>query len=186
VGYAFVFTPYFSGQHLRYDYSHPAEPQCSYDPVEGLPLAPDTDPLEKIKQLENEICAAPYYILPKNTDLLTIFKPAHLKSRLYDQQGLPGSVSPNRPHSNTSNASLRDPLTHSPSAQPDVASISLPHAALSMPNVADAHTVSLRDQYGNSESHALNSSPGPGLDNFMDLLFLGWNPDLPDPATLNH
>jgi len=31
------------------------EPQCSYDPVEGLKLAPDTDPLEKIKDLEAQI-----------------------------------------------------------------------------------------------------------------------------------
>lgn len=37
-------------------YRHPTEPQCSYDPVEGLTLAPDTDPLEKIKQLEDQIC----------------------------------------------------------------------------------------------------------------------------------
>ncbi len=36
--------------------SHPSEPQCSYDPVEGLTLAPDTDPVEKIRQLESQIC----------------------------------------------------------------------------------------------------------------------------------
>jgi hypothetical protein len=36
--------------------SHPTEPQCSYDPVEGLTLAPDTDPVEKIKDLEDQIC----------------------------------------------------------------------------------------------------------------------------------
>ncbi len=36
--------------------SHPTEPQCSYDPVEGLTLARDTDPLEKIKDLEDQIC----------------------------------------------------------------------------------------------------------------------------------
>jgi hypothetical protein len=35
--------------------SHPAEPQCSYDPTENLILAPDTDPIEKMKNLENEI-----------------------------------------------------------------------------------------------------------------------------------
>ena len=37
------------------DSSHPPEPQCSYDPVEGLTLAPDTDPLEKMKELEDQI-----------------------------------------------------------------------------------------------------------------------------------
>ena len=36
--------------------SHPTEPQCSYDPTEGLRLAPDTDPIEKIKELEDQIC----------------------------------------------------------------------------------------------------------------------------------
>ena len=35
---------------------HPPEPQCSYDPVEGLTLAPDTDPVERMRELEDEIC----------------------------------------------------------------------------------------------------------------------------------
>lgn len=35
--------------------SHPAEPQCSYDPTENLILAPDTDPIEKMKNLEKKI-----------------------------------------------------------------------------------------------------------------------------------
>src|SRR5262245_20898575 len=35
---------------------HPSEPQCSYDPVEGLTLAPDTDPMAKIRLLEEEVC----------------------------------------------------------------------------------------------------------------------------------
>lgn len=37
-------------------FSHPTEPQCSYDPVDGLNLAPETDPLSKIKELEDQIC----------------------------------------------------------------------------------------------------------------------------------
>jgi hypothetical protein len=36
-------------------YSHPTEPQCSYDPVEGLPLAADADPIEKIRELEEQV-----------------------------------------------------------------------------------------------------------------------------------
>lgn len=35
--------------------SHPTEPLCTYDPVDGLPLAPDTEPLEKIKALEEQL-----------------------------------------------------------------------------------------------------------------------------------
>lgn len=55
VGYASVkqiLPPY---RYLMPVDSHPTEPQCSYDPVEGLTLAPDTDPLEKIRQLESQI-----------------------------------------------------------------------------------------------------------------------------------
>lgn len=44
--------------------SHPTEPQCSYDPVEGLTLAPDIDPIEKIKQLEDQVCE--YNLLPNS------------------------------------------------------------------------------------------------------------------------
>lgn len=40
--------------------SHPTEPQCSYDPVEGLPLAPDADPFEKIRELEEQVGALLY------------------------------------------------------------------------------------------------------------------------------
>lgn len=45
------------------------------------------------------------------------------------------------------------------------------------------------------ETRFRSTSGSPGLqdvsgrsssDPFMDLLFSGWNPDLPDPATLNH
>lgn len=42
-------------EHFLSHHRHPSEPQCSYDPVEGLPLAPDIDPLEKIKDLEEQI-----------------------------------------------------------------------------------------------------------------------------------
>jgi hypothetical protein len=38
--------------------SHPTEPQCSYDPVEGLPLAADSDPLDKIRELEEQVGAS--------------------------------------------------------------------------------------------------------------------------------
>jgi len=57
VGYAYVSSLFsLTFYHNRNDSSHPTEPQCSYDPVEGLTLAPDTDPVEKIKDLENQIC----------------------------------------------------------------------------------------------------------------------------------
>lgn len=36
--------------------SHPEEPQCSYDPIEGLTLAESINPADKIRQLEEQIC----------------------------------------------------------------------------------------------------------------------------------
>lgn len=44
-----------------------------------------------------------------------------------------------------------------------------------------------RSQSGSPASYTINNKQaGPGPDPFMDLLFLGWNSDLPDPATLSH
>lgn len=40
---------------VAFSCSHPTEPQCSYDPVEGLPLAADADPIEKIRELEEQV-----------------------------------------------------------------------------------------------------------------------------------
>ena len=37
---------------------HPEEPQCSYDPIEGLTLADSVNPAEKIRQLEEQIGTA--------------------------------------------------------------------------------------------------------------------------------
>lgn len=34
---------------------HPTEPQCSYDPIEGLTLSDSANPGEKIRQLEEQI-----------------------------------------------------------------------------------------------------------------------------------
>lgn len=41
--------------HVAFSRSHPTEPQCSYDPVEGLPLSADADPIEKIRELEEQV-----------------------------------------------------------------------------------------------------------------------------------
>jgi hypothetical protein len=51
---------------------------------------------------------------------------------------------------------------------------------LTTPNASEA-----RRQSGSPELYALTSSK-PSPDPFLDLLFLGWNSDLPDPGTLNH
>lgn len=150
-------------------YAHPPEPQCSYDPVEGLTLAPDIDPLEKIKQLEDQI--------------------SQLKARLYEQEMTSRSISPLQPPSGQVFSNAMSPPSTSSRPLSDLAAISLPHASLSIMQMASPK---------NPESHirsptrtpenVLNTNVlhGPAVDPFMDLLFLGWNSDLPDPATLNH
>ncbi|KAJ6503448.1 hypothetical protein C8R47DRAFT_1106227 [Mycena vitilis] len=129
-------------------YAHPPEPQCSYDPVDGLTLAPDTDPVDKIRQLEVQI--------------------AQLKNKLHERQTTSRSSSPN-----LGNGS-------------DAGGISLPHASLAMMNLIspDAADSQFRSESGSPDLRTIASHSSP--DPLMDLLFLGWNPDLPDPTTLNH
>lgn len=128
-------------------YAHPTEPQCSYDPIEGLTLAPDTDPVEKIKQLEDQI--------------------TNLKQRLYDQGGSNRSMSPNRDGSD--------------------AGITLPRASLAMNLIApDTPESRLRSETGSPDMAAGKQAGSGDSDPFMDLLFSGWNPDLPEPSVLDH
>ncbi|KAF9569661.1 hypothetical protein CPC08DRAFT_652540 [Agrocybe pediades] len=138
-------------------YAHPTEPQCSYDPVEGLRLAPDTDPVEKIKELEEKI--------------------AELKSKLYEKNmGSPhsGPLSPSGAAGSSSGH-----------ASSDAAGISLPHASLTVMNLIAPGSPETRFR-STSRSPELQNANVSNPDPFMDLLFSGWNPDLPDPATLNH
>ncbi|KDR85087.1 hypothetical protein GALMADRAFT_233700 [Galerina marginata CBS 339.88] len=139
-------------------YAHPTEPQCSYDPVEGLRLAPDTDPVEKIKDLEEQI--------------------ADLKSKLYDKQSVSGSPSLSR---------LTPPTALSASSghqQSDAGGIALP--SLTLMNLIAPESPESRFRSTSGSPELQNVSIKSGSDPFMDLLFSGWNPDLPDPATLNH
>lgn len=129
-------------------YAHPAEPQCSYDPVEGLTLAPDTDPVEKIKQLEDQI--------------------TQLKNKLFEVQAASAS------RSESPSQSLHTVLSTSNDTG---GGISLPSLPSSTPDPQ------FRSESGSPEIRAASRASS---DPFMDLLFLGWNPDLPDPTTLNH
>ena len=66
----------------------------------------------------------------------------------------------------------------------DVGGKSLPHSSLAL---ADTITPeSLEAQFrSTSGSPEFQNSLKPS-DAFVDLLFSGWDPDLPDPDTLNH
>ncbi|KAI1793941.1 hypothetical protein LXA43DRAFT_884711 [Ganoderma leucocontextum] len=154
-------------------YAHPTEPQCSYDPVEGLPMAPNVDPSERIRLLEDQI--------------------SHLKSQLNDQRNFHSrSASPSR-HTQLRNgnhfASSSSHGGQSGNGSPNGGGIVLPHASLDV----------LQDlSPGSSDSHPRGSTSSPELrqgnqqrpqtmpDPFMDVLFSGWDPDLPDPDTLDH
>jgi hypothetical protein len=72
--------------------SHPTEPQCSYDPVEGLPLAPDADPLEKIKELEERVGGFLYCCLCP-TVLTFSYSCAHEETEITGRKPTPLSVS---------------------------------------------------------------------------------------------
>ena len=61
--------------------SHPTEPQCSYDPVEGLPLAADSDPLDKIRELEEQVGAS-LYDRPCSMDLYILISRSHEKTEV--------------------------------------------------------------------------------------------------------
>ncbi|KAF9499743.1 hypothetical protein BDN71DRAFT_1441313 [Pleurotus eryngii] len=138
-------------------YAHPTEPQCSYDPVEGLTLAPDTNPVEKIKELEEQI--------------------TQLKERLLAQER---SVSPQRHPSLHSQLSGNKPTLES-------GGITLPHASLNESMITmmdDSPPSGLRSHNGSPDNNC--PTPKSGSVPFMDLLFSGWNPDLPEPAVLNH
>lgn len=68
----------------------------------------------------------------------------------------------------------------------DGGGITLPQASLAILDLIapDSPETRFRSSSGSPELQNVNAKPGS--DPFMDLLFSGWNPDLPDPTTLNH
>jgi hypothetical protein len=178
-------------------YSHPTEPQCSYDPVEGLPLAPDIDPSEKIRELEEQVgkCVARVSVLYTNS--LTCCKhvnTAQLSRKLKNKKTLDdsreGSLSPGNGFTPTHQRVSSD--SQSPSAgyasvpaygseqehRPSTSgSIVLPHASLEM----NAMSV---DRLVNNVSPEQNLARSGRTDPLKSLIRTGWNPELPDPAAL--
>ncbi|KAF7966072.1 hypothetical protein HWV62_40230 [Athelia sp. TMB] len=144
-------------------YAHPTEPQCSYDPVEGLTLAPETDPMDRIKQLEDQI--------------------TQLKGRLYERDdALSRSMSPGRQTSNN-HPYLRPGSAASSGAgrhTPDVST-----GGIALPNNYNSGSPESRLRLS-TRSPEVTTNSAKETEPFMDLLFSGWNPDLPDPAVLDH
>ncbi|KAI0830703.1 hypothetical protein BC628DRAFT_1312698 [Trametes gibbosa] len=149
-------------------YAHPTEPQCSYDPIEGLPIAPNVEPSERIRMLEEQI-----FQLKNQLN----------ESRNYDSR----SASPRRAqyshngHRITSGSSNGQ----TPENSPNGGGIVLPHASLdAVHQLSPDSTGSL--QRGSTSSPELRHGNQVVPDPLMDLLFAGWDPDLPDPDTLDH
>ncbi|KAI0286941.1 hypothetical protein BGY98DRAFT_942832 [Russula aff. rugulosa BPL654] len=150
-------------------YAHPTEPQCSYDPVEGLPLAADADPIDKIRELEEQV--------------------ATLTRRLKSQRG---SVSPSR---SVSPNHLRPPIHHI-NHSPSSATITLspefePSGIATTPNAwadgpLDPNAVPSSKSITQMGSPRVISPRPPHSDALSGLIHSGWNPDLPEPAVLDH
>ncbi|KAI0673525.1 hypothetical protein C8Q78DRAFT_969110 [Trametes maxima] len=149
-------------------YAHPTEPQCSYDPVEGLPIAPNVDPTERIRILEDQISQ---------------LKSQLSESRNYDSR----STSPRHLHThNVHRYGSGSSNGHTPDNSPNGGGIVLPHASLDVvAQLSPDSTGSLqRGSTSSPELHQSNHHPMP--DPLMDLLFAGWDMDLPNPDTLDH
>lgn len=161
------------GIFLLFNIRHPTEPTCIYDPVEGLRLAPNTDPTEKIKELEDQIGASATF---SSTHIILLCISAQLRERL-EKQG--GSSSPHSQFSHVSPAAATSPHTT------ENGGISLPTVRLLNIIPPDSPDTRFRSPTTSPEI-VHNTGDKANSKAFMDLLFSGWNPDLPDPATLNH
>lgn len=104
--------------------------------------------------------------------------PAQLKSKLYEKQAESRSPRPTRVTPTATAESL--------SRQSDAGGITLPHASLALMNLIAPDSPGTRFRSASGSPELQDISAKSNSDPFMDLLFSGWNPDLPDPATLNH
>lgn len=153
--------------------SHPTEPQCAYDPVDGLPLAPDTGPLEKIKALEEQLSE-------QNIRIISPISAHTALSSCLDQ--LRNQLRETNPSAGSSTGqSVRSP----PVSSLFGASSELSPGVIVLPNVSLA-TGGTGSTPGsspiNNQSYPIKLSPSPS----QELLVSGWNPDLPSPAIVNH
>lgn len=149
---------------------HPTEPSCSYDPVDGLPLAPDSGPLEKIKALEDQLSTSQCDILLPGTNLSA----GALRNQLRESNASSPSASVTTLHPSSSLT-----LT-TPELSPEI--IVLPNAPDQLQGTSPIS--SLHSTTSSPDAHMLSSklSPSPG----RELLISGWNQDLPEPSLLNH
>jgi hypothetical protein len=150
--------------------------------VEGLPLAPDADPLEKIKELEEQVGALhPNYSCPHTLIHLS----AILTKKLRSQRD---SLSPSRSQSPNH---LRPPSSHylhqSPSSGSVTLSPDLEPCGITTPSPWHHTAVDPNPVPSGSGSPEVRSiQTGRPSDALSGLIYSGWNPDLPEPAVLDH
>lgn len=142
-------------------YTHPAEPQCVYDPVDGLTLSPDTDPLEKIRLLEEEVSKLKIQLHEQNVPARS---PGPSMSRRHSY-GLcrPGST----PTSLGSDSQIPVPGSKLPAYNPGD-SLGLNHLNFRQDNLG------------------INIQCAAVTDVHAELIHTGWNTDLPEPRVLDH
>ncbi|KAL1737326.1 hypothetical protein EV714DRAFT_196494 [Schizophyllum commune] len=163
-------------------YAHPTEPQCSYDPVEGLtptPTTPGKDPYDKIKELEEQIAQLKRQVQEQPSAGSSSGSSSHKPSPLNASTSSPdntGSITP------AANGSLPSrPTTHEIGAHIFNAHTPTTTAASASPK---DDTTLISPNSGSAVSIARHESPDP--DPFMELLYSGWDPQLPDRRSLNH
>lgn len=144
-------------------YVHPTEPQCVYDPVDGFTLSPDTDPVEKIRILEEEISKLRVQLQEKSSSITTAPSVVGMHGH---GRCIPGCASSSSAATSQLSALGSGPPLHTISS----ASNLLCPAARNDNHSPDLECAAYR-------------SP---LDAVSNIVPTGWNPDLPDPHTLGH
>ncbi|KAI6136719.1 hypothetical protein F5141DRAFT_995183 [Pisolithus sp. B1] len=142
-------------------YAHPVEPQCVYDPVDGLTLSPETDPIEKIRLLEEEVSKLRIQLQEQNI-------PAH---------------SPGPSMSRRHSYGLCRPGSTATSPGSD-SQMPVPGSKLFAYNPGDVsglHHLNFRQ-----DGLAMNMQCTAVADVHSELIHTGWNTDLPEPHVLDH
>ena len=71
-------------------------------------------------------------------------------------------------------------------ASPNGNGISAAHAQVDVAKTSAADSPDSQMRASTSSPEMLQGNSNRGTDPLMDMLFVGWDPDLPDPEVLNH
>ncbi|GBE78229.1 hypothetical protein BKA93DRAFT_784774 [Sparassis latifolia] len=142
-------------------YAHPTEPQCSYDPIDGLPMTPNVDPMDRIRQLEDQI--------------------SQLKHQLNEARGVISR--PPSPRQSLQNSCPQSTAVRSPTGSSDGTSNLTNTPQGNANGFTDSPDSQRRDSTGSPDTR---HSGGSRADTRTEMLAAGWDPDLPHPDTLIH